>query len=242
MQIALLRSLPLFAELPAPPLEGMARALTPVTVPAGTELIRQGDPGDAYYAIAAGELDATQDRHFLRRCGRGEGVGEIALLRDIPRTATMVAHTAATVYKLDREPFLTAVLGHAPTQRQADRIAGTRLATSAAPSDSMVLRIPRSGEPATNFSAKATSSRQACQASSTTAGSAAAPAQSASARSSDQYSGGASACAITRRNQVRSTSAMWRMRPSRDMAEGGTDRRASWAGSRPAHFISIVSR
>jgi hypothetical protein len=136
VQIALLRSLPLFAELPAPPLEGMARALTPVTVPAGTELIRQGDPGDAYYAIAAGELDATQDGHFLRRCGRGEGVGEIALLRDIPRTATVVAHTAATVYKLDREPFLTAVLGHAPTQRQADRIAGTRLATSAAPSDS----------------------------------------------------------------------------------------------------------
>ena len=142
MQIALLRSLPLFAELPAPPLEGMARALTPVTVPAGTELIRQGDPGDAYYAIAAGELDATQDGHFLRRCGRGEGVGEIALLRDIPRTATMVAHTAATVYKLDREPFLTAVLGHAPTQRQADRIAGTRLATSAAPSDSDTAGCP----------------------------------------------------------------------------------------------------
>ena len=124
VQIALLRSLPLFAELPAPPLEGLAGALTPVTVPAGTELIRQGDPGDAYYAIAAGELDATQDGHFLRRCGRGEGVGEIALLRDIPRTATVTAHTDATVYKLDRDPFLTAVLGHAPTQRQADRIAG----------------------------------------------------------------------------------------------------------------------
>ena len=135
VQIALLRSLPLFAELPAPPLEGLAGALTPVTVPAGTELIRQGDPGDAYYAIAAGELDATQDGHLLRRCGRGEGVGEIALLRDIPRTATVTAHTDATVYKLDRDPFLTAVLGHAPTQRQADRIAGTRLATDATPAD-----------------------------------------------------------------------------------------------------------
>ena len=133
VQIALLRSLPLFAELPAPALEGLAGALTPVTVPAGTVLIRQGDPGDAYYAIAAGELDARQDGHFLRRCGRGEGVGEIALLRAIPRTATVVAHTAATVYKLDRDPFLTAVLGHAPTQRQADRIADTRLATDAAP-------------------------------------------------------------------------------------------------------------
>jgi CRP-like cAMP-binding protein len=134
VQIALLRSLPLFAELPAPALEGLAAALTPVTVPAGSELIRQGDPGDAYYAIAAGELDARQDGRFLRRCGRGEGVGEIALLRAIPRTATVVAHTAATVYKLDREPFLTAVLGHAPTQRQADRIADTRLAAGDPPS------------------------------------------------------------------------------------------------------------
>ena len=133
VEIALLRQLPLFAELPAPALEGLAGALTPVTVPAGTQLIRQGDPGDAYYAIAAGELDASTDGHFLRRCGRGEGVGEIALLRSIPRTATVVAHTAATVYQLDREPFLTAVLGHAPTQRRADRIAGLRLAAGGEP-------------------------------------------------------------------------------------------------------------
>jgi MFS family permease len=136
VQIALLRSLPLFAELPAPALEGLAGALTPVTVPEGTELIRQGDPGDAYYAVAAGELDARQDGHFLRRCGRGEGVGEIALLRAISRTATVVAHTDATVYKLDRDPFLTTVLGHAPTQRHADRIADTRLATGDATADS----------------------------------------------------------------------------------------------------------
>jgi CRP-like cAMP-binding protein len=109
-------------------------------VPAGTELIRQGDPGDAYYAIAAGELNATKDGHFLRRCGRGEGVGEIALLRDIPRTATVTAHTDAIIYKLDRDPFLTAVTGHAPTQRQADHIADTRLATGGAPTDNDTAR------------------------------------------------------------------------------------------------------
>jgi MFS family permease len=133
VQIALLRSLPLFAELPAPAIEGLAAALTPLQVDAGTVLIRQGDQGDAYYAIAAGELDAQQDGHFLRRCGRGEGVGEIALLRAIPRTATVIAHSAATVYELNRELFLTAVLGHAPTQRQADRIADARLASDAGP-------------------------------------------------------------------------------------------------------------
>ncbi|MGH3193222.1 MAG: MFS transporter [Streptosporangiaceae bacterium] len=133
VEIALLRALPLFAELPAPAIEGLAAALAPVHLPAGAVLIRQGDPGDAYYAIAAGELDALQDGHLLRRCGRGDGVGEIALLRAIPRTATVIAHSAVTVYELKRDLFLTAVLGHAPTRRQADRIADARLATGAAP-------------------------------------------------------------------------------------------------------------
>jgi hypothetical protein len=133
VQIALLRSLPLFAELPPPAIEGLAAALTAMQVPAGTVLIRQGDPGDAYYAIAAGELEACQDGQFLRRCGRGEGVGEIALLRAIPRTATVIARTDATVYGLSRELFLTSVLGHPATQRQADRIADTRLAAGTAP-------------------------------------------------------------------------------------------------------------
>jgi len=129
VEIALLRSLPLFAELPAPAIEGLAAALRPVRLEAGAVLIRQGDPGDAYFAIAAGELDAEQDGHFLGRYGRGDGVGEIALLRAVPRTATVTAHTAATVYQLDRDHFLTAVLGHAPTRRQAEDIAAARLAT-----------------------------------------------------------------------------------------------------------------
>jgi len=133
VEIALLRSLPLFAELPGPAIEALAASLTPVELPAGTVLIRQGDPGDAYYAIAAGELDVQQDGRFLRRCGRGEGFGEIALLHSIPRTATVIAHSAATVYQLNREPFLTAVLGHAPTHREAHRIASARLAADVAP-------------------------------------------------------------------------------------------------------------
>ena len=132
VQIALLRSIPLFAELPAPAVEGLAAALTPAELPAGAILIRQGEEGSGYYAIAAGQLDVIQYGRFVRRCGRGEGVGEIALLRDVPRTATVTAHTDATVYKLAREPFLTAVLGHAATQRQAHGIAEARLAADAA--------------------------------------------------------------------------------------------------------------
>jgi len=131
VQIALLRSIPLFAELPGPALEGLAAALTPVEAPAGTVLIRQGEEGDAYYAIAAGQLDVSQDGRFVRRCGRGEGVGEIALLQSVPRTATVTAHTDATVYQLAREPFLTAILGHAATQRQALDVTEARLAADA---------------------------------------------------------------------------------------------------------------
>jgi hypothetical protein len=128
VEISLLRSLPLFAELPVPAIEGLAAALTPVEVPAGAVLIRQGDQGDAYYAIAAGEFDVFHDDQLLRRCGRGDGVGEIALLHNVPRSASIIARTSATVYELKREPFLTAVLGHAPTHLQASRIAETRLA------------------------------------------------------------------------------------------------------------------
>jgi Cyclic nucleotide-binding domain/Major Facilitator Superfamily len=132
VEIALLRSIPLFAALPAPAVEGLAAALTPAEMPAGGVLIRQGEKGDAYYAIAAGQFDVFQDGRFLRRCGRGEGTGEIALLRAVPRTASVIARTDATVYGLAREPFLTAVLGHAATQRQAEDIAAAQLAADAA--------------------------------------------------------------------------------------------------------------
>jgi CRP-like cAMP-binding protein len=65
---------------------------------------------------------------FVLDAGVPVPVVEIALLRAIPRTASVIAHTSATVYRLNTEPFLTAVLGHAATQRLADRIADTRLA------------------------------------------------------------------------------------------------------------------
>ena len=131
VEIALLRSVPLFAELPAPAIEGLAAALTAREVPSGTELIRQGDPGDAYFAIASGRFEVCRDGRLIRECGRGAGVGEIALLRPIPRTASVTARTDGTVYELRREPFLTAVLGHAATERQAVRTTDALLAGDA---------------------------------------------------------------------------------------------------------------
>jgi len=155
VEIALLRSLPLFAELPAPAIEGLAAALVSREIPAGTDLIRQGEPGDAYYAIAAGHFEVRQNGRVIRRCGRGDGVGEIALLRPIPRTATVTALSDGTVYELGREPFLAAVLGHAATERQAGRAADALLAgdASAARSASDVrttgdVRTPEDAGPA----------------------------------------------------------------------------------------------
>ena len=123
-----LAKVPLFSMLSKKDLARLASQAHDRTFPAGAVL---SEEGEAYYAIAAGQLDVFQDGRFVRRCGRGEGVGEIALLRAVPRTATVTAHTDATVYKLAREPFLTAVLGHAATQRQALDIADARLAADA---------------------------------------------------------------------------------------------------------------
>jgi hypothetical protein len=127
VEINLLRSIPLFAPLPAPALEPLARALTPLNLPAGTTVIHEGDPGDCYYAIAQGELRVERGGIPIITRRRSEGVGEIALIRDTPRTATVIAQTDVNLYTLDREPFLLAMTGHAPAQQTANEIVQTRL-------------------------------------------------------------------------------------------------------------------
>lgn len=109
VEIALLRSVPMFAPLDAPPLEALARSLEPVELAPGETLIRQGDGGDRYYVVADGVLDVDIDGSHVREARRGDGVGELALLVDVPRTATVVARTAARVHALAREAFLHTV-------------------------------------------------------------------------------------------------------------------------------------
>jgi MFS family permease len=107
--IAILRRNPLFATLPAPVLEGLARELTAITTPAGQPVIVQGERGDRFYLIIDGEYDVDIDGRFIRTLVSGEGFGEIALLRDVPRTASVTARTEGLLYGLDREPFLDAL-------------------------------------------------------------------------------------------------------------------------------------
>jgi hypothetical protein len=128
VEITLLRSVPLFAALPPPTLESLARALEPVVAEAGSEVIREGDQGDRYYVIADGELEIARDGRVAAVRRRGEGFGEIALMYEVPRTATVTARTRAQLYALDRETFLVAVTGHATSQRAAQELVDERLA------------------------------------------------------------------------------------------------------------------
>jgi MFS family permease len=127
VEIALLRSLPLFAPLGAPQLEGLAHGLVETRVAAGEAVVREGDPGDRFYIVAEGELEVEAGGRELRRLGRGEGFGEIALLRDVPRTATVSARSDARLLALDKATFLASVGSHPRAAGEAERLVGERL-------------------------------------------------------------------------------------------------------------------
>jgi Cyclic nucleotide-binding domain len=128
VEISLLRSMPIFALLPAPELEGLARSLTPVDAERGTVIIREGDPGDRFYAIADGEVEISSNGEPFAMRTRGDCIGEIALLLDVPRTATVTAATDVLLYALEREPFLATITGHASASQAADEIVRERVA------------------------------------------------------------------------------------------------------------------
>ena len=125
LALAALRGSGLLGQLPAPALEELAGAAEPMRLAIGESLIREGEPGLDYYLITAGEAEVTQRGTVLRRLGPGAGVGEIALLRRSPRTATVVAVTDLEVLRIEGRAFLAAVTGHRTTMarvtQQAER-------------------------------------------------------------------------------------------------------------------------
>jgi MFS family permease len=132
-QLDLLRGVPFLAQLPTPTLEHLAKALIPVSVPAGQPVFEEGDPGDRFYLIAAGEVSVTRGGRLVRQLGPGKAFGEIALLRDIPRTATVTALTDLELYALEREEFLAAVTGHTQSREAADALVAARIGPPTAP-------------------------------------------------------------------------------------------------------------
>jgi MFS family permease len=122
-----LRAIPMFAPLPAPTLESLAASLTRVQVGAGETVFRQGDPGDRFYIVDSGEVEIEIDGREANVLGPGESFGEIALLRNIARTATARARKATQLFALDRDAFLGAVTGHAASSEAAEGIVVARL-------------------------------------------------------------------------------------------------------------------
>jgi MFS family permease len=126
-RLNLLRGNPIFAPLPESTLEQLADSLQPVRVSAGQEVVRQGESGDRFYLVEEGTLEVTVDGRRVKELGAGESFGEIALLRDVPRTATVTAGTDAVLYTLDRGPFISAVTGSGPSLSAAEGVIGMRL-------------------------------------------------------------------------------------------------------------------
>jgi CRP-like cAMP-binding protein len=126
-ELTLLQGVPMFAPLAPASLELLASQLERVRVGQGAEVIRQGEPGDRFYVIESGEVEVFEDGLFARREGPGDFFGEIALIRDVPRTATVRAVSDLEPLALEREPFIAAVTGHAPSAEAADAVIGTRL-------------------------------------------------------------------------------------------------------------------
>ena len=127
--LVLLRAVPLFAPLEPKSLELIAQQLVRVEVPAGEVLIHEGDEGDRFYVIEAGRLTATFKGDVLSEMGPGDPFGEIALLRDVPRTATVTADEASVLLALDRATFLDAVTGDNEVRSRADDLIGRRIPT-----------------------------------------------------------------------------------------------------------------
>jgi MFS family permease len=126
-ELSLLRSIPIFAPLPGTPLEHLAARLVPLRVDAGTVVVKQGDSGDRFYVVVEGEVEVAVDGAVVSELGPGGYFGEIALIRDVPRTATATARTDVVLYALEREDFLAAVTGHAPSEAAAEQVAMARL-------------------------------------------------------------------------------------------------------------------
>jgi hypothetical protein len=130
-RLAIFQRVALFEALPLASLEELARAASDVHFADGELLMREGEAGDRYLVVKDGIVEVTQAGRPLRRCGPGEGVGEIALLRRATRTATVRARGEVSAYALDADAFIGAVTGHRVASARAESLIEERLAAGA---------------------------------------------------------------------------------------------------------------
>lgn len=123
----LLNAIPMFAPLAPAMVDGLARKLVRVTVPASEVIVTEGEESDRFFVIESGLVDVTHDGTVLRNERSGDYFGEIGLLRDVPRTATVTAVEDTVLLTLGRDDFLAAVTGQSDAFRAADDVVSFRL-------------------------------------------------------------------------------------------------------------------
>jgi MFS family permease len=127
-EAGVLSRIEIFSALPRATVEHLAAGLIRVRVPAGREIVTQGTVGRRFYVVDDGEIDVIVDGELVRTDGPGGYFGEISLLRDHPRTATVRARNDVELLALEPDAFVTAVTGHAPAAEVAEVVIGERLA------------------------------------------------------------------------------------------------------------------
>jgi MFS family permease len=132
-ELELVERVPMFAPLSVAAKERVAANLRPQSAGAGEVVIRAGDAGDTFYLVAEGELDVSAEG-LHATVSEAEYFGEIALLRAVPRTATVTALVDSRLYALQRDDFLAAVTGHEAAHAAGQAVVDERLArTDAGP-------------------------------------------------------------------------------------------------------------
>ena len=132
-RVALLRAQPIFAPLPEQAVEALSTRLGELAAADGDVVISEGEAGDLFYVIEDGTVEVSIDGEPVRIEGPGEAFGEVALVRDIPRTATVRARGPVRLLSLERDVFISAVTGHPASAEAADAVAAARLARRPVP-------------------------------------------------------------------------------------------------------------
>ena len=127
--LAVLRTIAMFQPVQPSVLEEMAHRLKSFSLPAGATIVREGDIADRFYVIAEGEVEVTHGDVVIRRETEGDFFGEIGLLRNVPRTATVTAVTDVRLWALEQADFLGAVTGTGAAKVAAEDVVSRRMAT-----------------------------------------------------------------------------------------------------------------
>ena len=137
-ELSLLSVVPLFEPLSVAAKEHLASRLGARSVRAGATIVSEGEPGDYFYIVVEGHADVTIRGAHVRSQGPGDYFGEIALLRNVPRTATVTAREQMELCTIRREDFLAVVTGHPTVRMAGEAVVRERLAMPGEPAEPLV--------------------------------------------------------------------------------------------------------